>query len=144
MPPERILPGQFMHVSKEVRDYLAAMWKIPRSGITEIRDQEVLSDGHTYEDLGVITHEMMNKYIGSEESFARAWELSVMRAYSELHPPVGIIGGDVEKEFYDDTKPITLSDIEGTKDIIDDTVTTVEVADEKEESHVESETNPQV
>lgn len=83
-----------MHISKEVRDYLAAMWKIPQSGITEIRDQTVLSDGHTYDDLSVITLEKMTEYIGSEESFARAWELTVMKAYSELHPPVGVIKGE--------------------------------------------------
>jgi hypothetical protein len=142
MPPERILPGQFMHVSKEVRDYLAAMWKIPRSGITEIRDQDVISDGHTYEDLASITHEMMNKFVGSEESFARAWELTVMKAYSELHPPVGTIGGDVEKQLYDDT-PTPVS--EELKDIVDDTVTTVEVPEEIAPiTHDESETDSKI
>lgn len=92
MAPERILPAQFMHISKEVRDYIALMWSIPRSGITEIRDQEVLTDGHTYEDLSVITLEKMCEYIGSQETFGRAWELTVAKAYSELHPPVGTIG----------------------------------------------------
>lgn len=134
MPPERILPAQFMHVSKEIRDYLAAMWKLPRSGITEIRDQDVISDGHTYEDLGAITHEMMNEYIKSEESFARAWELTVMKAYSELHPPVGIVGEEIKKEFHD----------EELKEIVDDTVTPVEVSEEIPSIHEESETSPQI
>lgn len=98
MPVERILPGQFMHVSKEIRDYLSQMWKLPRSGVTEIRDQDIISDGHTIEDLLAITHERMNEYIGSEESFARAWELTVAKAYSELHPPVGNIGSPIEDE----------------------------------------------
>lgn len=98
MPAERILPAQFMHVSKEIRDYLALMWKIPRSGITEIRDQEVLSDGHTYDDLKVITLDLMCEYVGSNETFARAWELTIAKAYSDLHPPVGIIGAKVEVE----------------------------------------------
>lgn len=91
MAPERILPAQFMHLNKEMREYFGHMWKLPRTGVTEIRDQEVISDGHTYEDLKVITHELMNSYIGSEESFARAWEISCAKAWSELHPPIGII-----------------------------------------------------
>lgn len=72
------------------------MWKIPRSGVSEVRDQTVISDGHTYEDLLAITHERMNEYIGSEETFARAWEITVAKAYSELHPPIGVIKGNVE------------------------------------------------
>ena len=86
-----------MHQPKEIRDYLAQMWKIPRSGIAEIRDQEIISDGHTYEDLKVITHELMTEYIGSEESFLRAWEITVAKAHSELHPPIGEIRSAGEK-----------------------------------------------
>ncbi len=87
----------FMHQPKEIRDYLSQMWKIPRSGISEIRDQEVISDGHTYDDLQVITHERMTEYIGSEESFLRAWEITVAKAHSELHPPIGEIRSAGEK-----------------------------------------------
>lgn len=91
MPPQRILPAQFMHQPKEIRDYLSQMWKIPQSGISEVRDQDIISDGHTYDDLSIITLELMNEYIGSEESFARAWEVTCAKAYSELHPPIGVI-----------------------------------------------------
>lgn len=87
-----------MHISKELRDYLAAMWKIPQSGITEIRDQDVLSDGHTYDDLKIITLDLMSEYIGSRETFARAWEITCAKAYSELHPPIGTIKGKDEDE----------------------------------------------
>lgn len=96
MPAERILPGQFMHLSREIREYLGHMWKIPQSGISEVRDQTVISDGHTYDDLATITHEKMTEYIGSEETFARAWEITVAKAYSELHPPIGVIKRNVE------------------------------------------------
>lgn len=85
-----------MHLSRELREYLGHMWKIPRTGITEVRDQEVITDGHTYEDLLAITHERMNEYIGSEETFARAWEITVAKAFSELHPPIGVIKRNIE------------------------------------------------
>lgn len=115
MPPQRIFPQQFMHLSHEMRTYFTQMWKIPRSGISEIRDQTVVSDGHTYDDLAVITHELMEEYIGSKESFARAWELSCMKAHSELHPPVGGIG----KQFFDDTK-LNAKDVAALNRIVDD------------------------
>lgn len=94
-----------MHISKEVRDYIALMWKIPQSGITEIRDQYVISDGHTYEDLVVITLEKMCEYIGSEESFARAWEITCAKAYSELHPPEMVLG-DKEEPVKEAPEPV--------------------------------------
>lgn len=90
-----------MHISYELRDYFSRMWKIPRSGVSEIRDQEVISDGHTYDDLAVITLDLMNDYIGSVETFARAWEVSCAKAYSELHPPVGTIQ-EIKKQLAED------------------------------------------
>lgn len=80
-----------MTLEKEVRDHLAKVFGITTSGITEIRDQTVITDGRNADDLLAITHEKMNEYIGSEETFLRAWEISCAKAYSELHPPVGII-----------------------------------------------------
>lgn len=94
-----------MHLSREIREYLGHMWKIPRSGVSEIRDQEVVSDGHTYEDLSVITLDLMNRYIGSEETFARAWEVTIAKAFSELHPPVGIIQKNVEDSELEESIP---------------------------------------
>lgn len=88
MPPQNLFPAQWMHATKEVREYLAAMWKLSRSGVTEIRDQDVLSDGYTLEDLRAITLERMNEYLGEEHSFARAWELTQIKAYEEMHPEV--------------------------------------------------------
>lgn len=116
MAPERILPQQFMHITKEVRDYIAAMWKLPQSGIIEVRDQYVISDGHTYEDLAVITLDKMCEYIGSRETFARAWEITCAKAYSELHPPGAVLGGKEEsvKEV-----PLALSE-EGLKATVND------------------------
>lgn len=108
MPPQNLLPAQWMHASREVREYLAAMWKLTRSGITEIRDQDVISDGYTLDDLRGITLEKMTEYIGSEETFARAWEITQSKAYSELHPPVGIIQPTEEERIAaDEIKGIT-------------------------------------
>lgn len=84
-------PQAFMQHTRELRDYISQVFKVPLSGVTEVRDQEVISDGHTYDDLKVITLDAMCDYIGSQETFARAWELTCAKAHSELHPPVGVI-----------------------------------------------------
>lgn len=97
MPFERILPAQWMHISKELREHLAKVFNVQTSGITEIFNEELRSDGRTYDDLAVITKAKMEEYIGSEETFLRAWEITVAKAYSELHPPVATIQPIVAK-----------------------------------------------
>jgi len=98
MPPERLTTGQWMHNNKELRDHLAKVFNVPQSKATEIRDQDILSDGRSYDDLMVITKEKMCEYIGSEETFGRAWEITCAKGWSELHPPVATIQPVVAKE----------------------------------------------
>lgn len=89
---DKIVPQQFMLLKREVREHLAKIFNIKKSGITEIMDQEVIKDGRTIEDLSVITTEKMAEYVGSVESFGRLWELTAAKAWAELNPPVGVIG----------------------------------------------------
>ena len=72
---------------------MSQMWKIPRNGVSEVRDQEAISDGHSYDDLLKVSKERMIEYIGSEETFGRAWEITCSKAHTDLHPPVGMIRG---------------------------------------------------
>lgn len=78
-------------MDKKVRNHLAEVFHIVSSGVTEIRDQYVVSDGFTMDDLKGITLEKMCVYIGSQETFMRAWEITLMKVKSELNPPVGEI-----------------------------------------------------
>lgn len=87
----RIYPQQWIHLTKDVRNQLVQVFGIPRTGVTEVKDDQVVSDGHTMDDLGVITLEAMCEYIGSEETFARAWEITLSKVHAELNPPVAII-----------------------------------------------------
>jgi hypothetical protein len=81
---------------KDVRDHLVEVFCLTRTGVTEIIDQTVKSDGYSNDDLKRISLENMCQYIGSEETFMRAWELTLAKVHSELHPPVGMIGLGVE------------------------------------------------
>lgn len=91
MDHDRIVPQQWMLQTREIRQHLAHVFNVPLSGVSEIRDQEVITDGHTVADLSAITKDRMAEYVGSEESFGRLWELTVRKAYAELHPPIGVI-----------------------------------------------------
>lgn len=91
MQHEQITPQLWMLLSRETRDHLIKEFKVPKSGITEIRNEELLSDGRTLEDLKVINSESMANYVGSDESFGRLFELTLAKSHAELHPPVGII-----------------------------------------------------
>jgi hypothetical protein len=76
-----------MSLSRDVREKIAEVFNVQKSGVTEIKDNEVLRDGRTDEDLLAITLEKMNAYIGSEETFARAWEITISKINYELNPP---------------------------------------------------------
>lgn len=91
MPHEKITPQQFILLPKETREHLATVFNIPKSSHTEIRDSEVITDGRTMADLEAISKEKMAEYVGSDETFGRLWELTIAKAHSELHPPVGVI-----------------------------------------------------
>jgi hypothetical protein len=88
---EQIYSQHWVSLPKEVRVHLISVFGLVRTGVTEVINQEVKSDGFTNDDLKGITLEKMNGYIGSTETFARAWELTLSKVNSELHPPVGEI-----------------------------------------------------
>jgi len=77
-----------MALPKETKNHLVKVFAIPKSGVTEIKDQDVVSDGYTIADLGVITLDKMCEYIGSRETFARSWEITLMKVKSDLNPPM--------------------------------------------------------
>lgn len=83
------IPSQlWMLLDKPVRAHLATVFEIPMTGVREIIDDRVISDGYSNTDLQSITLEKMIAYIGSEETFPRAWEMSCAKANSELNPEV--------------------------------------------------------
>lgn len=110
MHTDRIVPQQWMLVSREIREHLAVIFHLGRSGITEVHNEQVVTDGRTNEDLSSITAASMAEYTGYgadyfekphpedqiAPSFGRLWELSVAKAHSELNPPVGAIIGPAQ------------------------------------------------
>jgi hypothetical protein len=92
---DRVYSHNFITLSKEVRAHLVKVFGINRTGITEIRDNTVIADGHTNEDLMVITAPAMSAYTGSsvdDTSFARLWEITISKVNHELNPPTVEVG----------------------------------------------------
>lgn len=87
---DRIYQHQWITLDRDVREHLTKIFDIPTTGIAEIRDQSVISDGKTNEDLKAITSEKMATYVGSLEEFPRLWELTLSKVKYELHPPIFI------------------------------------------------------
>ena len=82
----------WMLLPKEQRQHLVVVFNISRTGVTEIRDQDIISDGHSNMDLEVISAEKMAEYTGSPatEPFHRLWEITVSKSNYELNPPINI------------------------------------------------------
>jgi len=86
-----LYPQQWMSLPKDVKAHLVKAFGLSKSGVTEIRDQDLVSDGYTLDDLRKISREKMCEYIGSDETFMRSWEITVAKARAELNPPIGEI-----------------------------------------------------
>lgn len=99
---EKVYQQHWIDLPKDVRNKLTEVFEIPNTGITEVRDQTVLSDGTTNTDLLAITAEKMAAYVGSsvsDTSYHRLWELTLAKVHSELNPPqMDISNTEIEKE----------------------------------------------
>ena len=83
-------PQLWMLLDKKIREHLVTVFDIKKTGPTEIRDNLIIQDGYSVEDLKAISLEKMTAYIGSEETFPRAWEITCSKAKGEVYPPINI------------------------------------------------------
>lgn len=87
---ERVYQQNWIELPKDIREHLQKVFGIIRTGISEVRDNTLISDGITNEDLGVITSVKMAEYVGSMDTFSRLWDISISKAKYELNPPIEI------------------------------------------------------
>lgn len=119
----QVYPQQWISLAKETRLHLIHVFNLIRTGISEIRDQELVSDGFTVDDLKAITHEKMNEYIGSVETFARAWEVTLAKVHAELNPPIAAIQNIDGDATAVDLYPVGIAGTFDLKDVVDDSTT---------------------
>jgi len=92
---ERIFQQHWIEYPKDIREHLAKVFNLQRTGISEIRDNTVVSDGYTNDDLRGITQQKMIDYVGSDGDFNHLWKVSISKAKFELHPPLFEIKSNV-------------------------------------------------
>ena len=92
---DKIYTAMWIDLPREYRNKLTEVFSIERTGISEVRDDTLISDGYTNTDLQAITREKMAEYVGSsaeDTAFHRLWELTLAKIKFELNPPTIEIG----------------------------------------------------
>jgi len=80
--------GVWASLPNEVRYRIRALFNIPKTGVTEVNDGILVSDGTTHTDLSNLTIEKMQSYVGeSVLDFYKLFDLMVAKVNDELYPP---------------------------------------------------------
>jgi hypothetical protein len=109
---DRVMPQLWIILPREERDVLIQEFSLVRTGVTEVRDSTVVSDGYSYDDLAAITAEKMAEFVAPNEveeamkdSFPRLWELTVAKARSIVNPPIAEIVSENGEMVADELPP---------------------------------------
>ena len=89
----QIWQHQFIHLDVPVKERLRKIFNIPKTGIVEVLNETVISDGVTNDDLKVLTEEAMSAYLGDvpHETFGHLFDLVIEKIKHEIaHPPIVI------------------------------------------------------
>ncbi len=94
MVQAQISQHEWLRLKLETRKNIAAIFRIPRSGGTEVVGQTVVSDGYTYNDLALLTLDKIQEFLGmpKEKDFYKLLNILVER----LEQPVISIDAPIE------------------------------------------------
>lgn len=87
----KIYSQYWMTLPQDIRRHLVNLFKMNRSSGSEVRDNTVISDGYTNEDLENINEITMCEYLKLPlglKSFPELWTLTLGKVNNELHPIV--------------------------------------------------------
>lgn len=88
---DKLYTQHWIELPKDIRAHLKKVFSISSTGLTEVRDQTLISDGTTNEDLArAFTKESMTRYVGSDGTFPHLWTCTVSKANFEINPPMAI------------------------------------------------------
>lgn len=89
----QIYQHQYMHLDVPVKEKLRKIFNIPKTGVAEILNETVISDGIRNEDLAVLTEEAMSAYLGNvpHETFGHLFDLVVEKIKYEIENPQPIV-----------------------------------------------------
>lgn len=83
----------WLSLDNAVRNKLIEIFNIPKSGGVVMQDNVCLSDGHTAEDLAVVTVELMRKHLGTP--LVKDFYALLNTVIDMIEHPIVVIAGDV-------------------------------------------------
>lgn len=85
----QLSPNQWLQIPMEIRAKLREIFNIPRSKGNILEGNVIKSDGHTFEDLAVITVEGMQRFTGSDNTdFMSLFNVTVNQIEDLIEPSV--------------------------------------------------------
>ena len=79
--------GVWVSLPTEVRNKFRSLFGINKSGITEVDDNRIVSDGTTHTDLSVLTIPKLQEYTGDKsDDFYKLFYKAVEKINNELNP----------------------------------------------------------
>ena len=90
----------WMTLPAEIKKVLIEEFNIKKTGVTEIFNNEVRSDGYTLDDLKVINIESMMKYVDTNTfyAFPYLWEMVLRKVDFILNPAEPAVTEEEEKK----------------------------------------------
>jgi hypothetical protein len=83
----QIYQHQFIHLEKELRNFLIKKFNIPKTAIIEVVDDRIICDGVCNEDLKILTPEVLSNYVGMTDTLGKLWDLTVAKARIDMLKP---------------------------------------------------------
>lgn len=114
-------PHDWILLESEVKEKLAKIFRVKRSGFTHVADGKLITDGYTSKDLSVINIDSMIDYLGLnhyanqlgfvelfEKTIAKAMNLEAPKPVAEEKNPILEVIEDLEREEEELPKPESL------------------------------------
>lgn len=83
---ERVYPQMWISLDKKIRLHLIKVFGIPVSGVNEVMNNTVVSDGVTVDDLKAISKEKMVEYVHQDGEYSKLFELCLLQVNKDLTP----------------------------------------------------------
>lgn len=114
---DKLYPHMWMTLPAEIKKVLIEEFKIKKTGVSEIFNEQVKSDGYTLDDLKVINIESMMKYVDTNTfyAFPYLWEMVLRKVDFILNP---VEKGQVEEK--KSPSSVTTAEVDPTSSIKQD------------------------
>ena len=80
----QLSPYEWLQLPIEVRNLFKVTFQIPRTGGAIVNNNRLESDGHTYQDLSVVSLKSLQEYLGTDETH---WDKLLQLTINKMELP---------------------------------------------------------